>query len=83
MSLGAGSLRGDAMMLAAVFCWAIYTLGARHLMERHSPVGVTGVSMAIGASLYVPLVWGHAWIPNHPHATIARISAGRFDPIVP
>jgi drug/metabolite transporter (DMT)-like permease len=59
MSLGAGSLRGDAMMLAAVFCWAIYTLGARHLMVRHSPVGVTGVSMAIGACLYVPLVWGH------------------------
>src|SRR5260221_6864333 len=25
----------------------------------------------------------HAWIPNHPHATSARISAGRFDPIVP
>ena len=25
----------------------------------------------------------HAWMPNQPHATIARISAGRFDPIVP
>jgi len=59
IALGAGSLRGDAMMLGAVFCWAAYTLGARHLMVRHSPVGVTGVSMAIGASIYVPLVWRH------------------------
>src|SRR3974377_576772 len=25
----------------------------------------------------------HAWMPNHPHATSARISAGRFDPRVP
>src|SRR5438874_4710108 len=25
----------------------------------------------------------HAWMPNQPHATVARISAGRFDPIVP
>src|SRR6266496_6772164 len=23
------------------------------------------------------------WIPNHPHATSARINAGRFDPSVP
>src|SRR6185295_9495450 len=25
----------------------------------------------------------HAWMPNHPHATRARISAGTFDPNVP
>ena len=24
-----------------------------------------------------------AWIPNHPQATIARISAGTFEPMVP
>ena len=24
-----------------------------------------------------------AWMPNHPQATTARISAGRFEPIVP
>ena len=24
-----------------------------------------------------------AWIPNHPHATMARISAGTFEPMVP
>ena len=50
------SLRGDLMMVGAVCCWAIYTLGAGPLMTRHSPVGVTGVSMAIGTLIYVPLV---------------------------
>ncbi|MEO5896302.1 MAG: DMT family transporter [Vicinamibacterales bacterium] len=59
MALGGVSLRGDAMMLGAVVCWAAYTLGARHLMARHSPVGVTGVSMMVGTSIYVPLVWRH------------------------
>ena len=48
-----GSLRGDLLMAVAVCCWAVYTLGSRPLMTRHSPVGVTGLSMAIGTLLYV------------------------------
>ena len=56
LSIGSTSLRGDLMMLGAVSCWAIYTLGSRPLMARHSPVGITGLSMAIGTVLYVPLV---------------------------
>ncbi len=59
MSIGAGSLRGDLLMAVAVCCWAIYTLGSRPLMTRHSPVGVTGLSMAIGTLLYVPAAWPH------------------------
>jgi drug/metabolite transporter (DMT)-like permease len=54
--LGGAHLTGDLMMLAAVACWAIYTIAARRLMERHSPVGVTGLSMIIGSLLYVILV---------------------------
>jgi len=49
------SLAGDVMMGAAVVCWSIYTIAARPLMERHSPVGVTALSMAIGTMFYVPL----------------------------
>ena len=52
---GGGSLRGDLLMAVAVCCWAVYTLGSRPLMTRHSPVGVTGLSMAIGTLLYVPV----------------------------
>jgi drug/metabolite transporter (DMT)-like permease len=50
---------GDLMMVVAVVCWAIYTLGARRLVARHSPVAVTGLSMAIGTLLYVPMTWPH------------------------
>jgi drug/metabolite transporter (DMT)-like permease len=49
------SLRGDAMLIGAVCCWAFYTIGARPLMARHSPVGVTALSMLIGTLIYVPL----------------------------
>jgi drug/metabolite transporter (DMT)-like permease len=55
--LGGAGLLGDALMFGAVLCWAIYTLGARPLMERHSPVAVTGLSMALGTLVYVPMVW--------------------------
>jgi drug/metabolite transporter (DMT)-like permease len=55
--LGGPGLIGDLMMFGAVCCWAIYTLGTRPLMERHSPVAVTGLSLALGTVIYVPLVW--------------------------
>jgi drug/metabolite transporter (DMT)-like permease len=50
-------LAGDLMMFAAVCCWAAYTIGARPLMARHSPVGVTGLSMALGTAMYLPVGW--------------------------
>ena len=56
-SVGGATLTGDLLMFGAVCCWAVYTMGARPLMSRHSPVGVTGLSMALGSLVYVPLVW--------------------------
>ena len=50
-------LTGDLMMFAAVCCWAVYTIGARPLMARHSPVGITGLSMALGTAIYLPVSW--------------------------
>ena len=52
-------VRGDLMMVVAVICWSVYTLGARRLVSRHSPVAVTGLSMAIGTVLYLPVIWPH------------------------
>lgn len=57
--IGGSSVQGDLMLMGAVLCWAGYTLGARPLMERHSPLGVTALSMLIGTALYVPLVSAH------------------------
>jgi drug/metabolite transporter (DMT)-like permease len=66
ISLGSGTLRGDLLMFLAVCCWAIYTLGAGPLMRRHSPVGVTGLSMAIGTLIYVPLTLPQLRVVNWP-----------------
>lgn len=46
------ALVGDALTALAVVCWTAYTLMSQRLMERHSPLGVTGLSMAMGAVLY-------------------------------
>lgn len=74
---GGSSLTGDLMMLGAVCCWAIYTLGTRQLMLRHSPVGVTGFSMTIGTLLYVPLT-----IPHLIETDWAAITAGAWAALV-
>jgi drug/metabolite transporter (DMT)-like permease len=66
------SLLGDVMMGGAVVCWSIYTMAARPLMERHSPVGVTALSMAIGASFYVPAA--AAAIARVPWAAVSALT---------
>lgn len=54
--VGRAGLTGDLMMFGAILCWTAYTIGAESLMERHSPVGVTGLSLAFGTLLYVPVM---------------------------
>jgi len=52
---GGGRLSGDLLMLGAVACWSIYTIGGGRLMSRHSPLFVTGMTMAIGTVPYALL----------------------------
>lgn len=51
------ALVGDALTALAVLCWTVYTIGGRRLMARHSPLGVTGFSMAFGAVPYTLYAW--------------------------
>ncbi len=74
---GRTAQRGDLMMIAAVCCWAIYTIGARPLMTRHSPVAVTGLSMMIGTLMYLPLAWPSLRAVRW--SEISRFSVGRAD----
>jgi drug/metabolite transporter (DMT)-like permease len=46
---GGGSLAGDLLTLAAVFCWAGYTLGLRRLPDGVTPLRVTAVTTVAGA----------------------------------
>jgi drug/metabolite transporter (DMT)-like permease len=52
--LSSASIVGDVMMLGCVLCWTVYTLAGQPLLRRHSPLLVTGWSMAFGTLLYVP-----------------------------
>ncbi len=62
---GVASVRGDLMVGVAVTCWAVYTLGSGRLMARHSPLYVTGMTMAYGglpyALLMIPQVGQVRW----------------------
>jgi len=49
------SLVGDLVTLGAVCCWAVYVIWSRALMRRHSPLAVTGYTMAVGTLMYLPL----------------------------
>jgi drug/metabolite transporter (DMT)-like permease len=52
-SFGGVTLEGDLRVMASVVCWASYTIGAMRLVDRHSPLYVTGVTMGIGGPPYV------------------------------
>jgi drug/metabolite transporter (DMT)-like permease len=54
-SLSSASFVGDALMLGGVCCWGSYVVASRPLLERYSPLAVSGYSMAMGTLLYLPL----------------------------
>jgi drug/metabolite transporter (DMT)-like permease len=85
VSAGSGegtTLVGDALAVAAMAGWATYTVASRPLLARHSPLAVTGYSLAIGAALYVPLAWkGLAaieWSAVPQSAWMATVASGLF-----
>ena len=53
--LAGGTLTGDVLVFLAVFVWALYTLVAKDLVERHPPVVVTGQALGYGALLFLPI----------------------------
>ena len=56
-SFGSSTLTGDLLILISVGCWTAYTIGAGKLIARHSPLFVTGMTMAIGGVPYVALTF--------------------------
>ncbi len=71
------SLAGDLTMLAAVLCWSGTAVGSRGLLARHSPLVVTGYSMALGTALYVAIAW-----PQIGHVAWRAVSAGAWLSVV-
>ncbi len=52
--MSAASLIGDALTFGAVLAWSAYTVAAKPLLARHTPIVVTGWSMSIGTLFYLP-----------------------------
>jgi drug/metabolite transporter (DMT)-like permease len=52
-----GTMSGNLLAAVAMVCWAIYTVGARPLLNTRSPLVVTGYSMAIASLAYIPISW--------------------------
>jgi drug/metabolite transporter (DMT)-like permease len=71
------TMLGDASILGAALCWAVATVGSRTLLTRHSPLIVTGYSIALGAVIHVPLGWrdlrGLAWASVSPTSWAALV----------
>jgi drug/metabolite transporter (DMT)-like permease len=45
--------RGDALMIAAVMCWSLFSVASQPILKRHSPLIVIGLAFSIGGLLYV------------------------------
>jgi drug/metabolite transporter (DMT)-like permease len=55
-TVAGATLQGDLLIVVAAACWAVYTVGAGQLIARHSPLYVTGMTMAIGGLPYAALM---------------------------
>ena len=45
---------GNALVMAAVVWWALYTVLSKRLLERYTPLRVTAVSLSIGTLFLIP-----------------------------
>lgn len=80
--LDAVTRAGDLLTIGGLFCWGTYTVGVRGLLDRHSPLEVTGYSMAIGTVPYVLLGLSQLraldWAAIHAVAWAALILSAVF-----
>ena len=51
----APSLFGDLLILLAALSWCLYTVLAKPLLQRHSPMKMTAVTMTLGLVFLLPL----------------------------
>ena len=47
-------MRGDLLMLLAVFSWAVYTIGSKDLLRRYDPMTLTTWVLVAGTAMSLP-----------------------------
>jgi len=53
VDLSSQTLAGDALMIAAVICWSVYSVASQPILRRHSALTVIGLTFSVGAAIYV------------------------------
>jgi drug/metabolite transporter (DMT)-like permease len=80
------SLAGDALIVAAMICWTLYTVGSRPLLDRHSPVLVTALGIVFGTALYaaaaLPTVLAVDWSAVKPAVWGAILYSAVFSMVI-
>ncbi len=54
---GANPWLGGVLVVLAQVCWAFYSIGGRHIMERFSPLTVNWTTLAFSLLPQIPLLW--------------------------
>ena len=49
-----GTFAGNLLIVCAVLCWSSYTVLARGMLQRYSPLRVTALSLASGTLMLIP-----------------------------
>jgi drug/metabolite transporter (DMT)-like permease len=63
------SVRGDLLIFCGNICWAVYTVFAKPLLERMSPLKLTALTMVVGTIFFLP--FSVKDIANIPYRTIS------------
>jgi drug/metabolite transporter (DMT)-like permease len=58
LSLGDSALLGNLLTLGASICWSFYTLAARRMMRRYSPLKITTLTMLVGSPILLVVASG-------------------------
>lgn len=52
-------LVGSSLVILSSFCWGIYSVGSKRLLESYDVLTVTAYTFAFGTLFYLPIVGGH------------------------
>jgi drug/metabolite transporter (DMT)-like permease len=72
LDLSGATWRGDALMIAAVICWSLFSVASQGVLKRHSPLMVIGMAFSIGGALYVLILV--PWLARLDWAAVSTTS---------
>lgn len=69
-------LKGDLLVVAHGMAWAVYSIAAKPLLRRHSPMAVTVIALAVALPfLFPPALYEFATTPQSPQVVSGLVWA--------